>query len=80
MADRRRKRRKKKSNSVYKVVAAVVGVCMVALIGLVAYYFISSMDFNLNVKTPGTIAEVKVLPIYEAAVTPTEWVLGLRIM
>ncbi|MBP5530192.1 MAG: CapA family protein [Lachnospiraceae bacterium] len=73
MADRRRKRKKKKSNSIYKVVAAAVGVCMVALIGLVAYYFISSIDFNFNVKTPGTIAEVKVLPTYDAAVTPTEW-------
>ena len=73
MADRRIKRKKKKSNSVYKVVAAAVGVIMVALIGLVAYYFISNIDFNIGVKTPGTIAEVKVLPTYEAAVTPTEW-------
>ena len=73
MADRRRKRRKKKSNSIYKVVAVAVGVCMVALIGLIAAYFISNIDFNFNVKTPGTIAEVKVLPTYESAVTPTEW-------
>ena len=73
MADRRRKRRKKKSNSIYKVVAVAVGVCLVALIGLIAAYFISNIDFNFNVKTPGTIAEVKVLPTYESAVTPTEW-------
>ena len=46
MADRRRKRKKKKSNSVYKVVAAAVGVCMVALIGLLVAYFISNIDFT----------------------------------
>ena len=73
MAGRRKRRRKKQSNNIYKVIAAVVGVSLVALIALIAVYIISNLDFKIGVKTPGTIAEVNLLPTYEAAETPGEW-------
>ncbi len=75
MAGRRRKRRKKQSNNIYKVIAAVVGVSIVALIALIAVYAISNIDFNFGTKTPGVIAEVNLLPTYDAAETPGEWAL-----
>ena len=73
MAKKRKRRRKQQSNAIYKVIAAAVGVLMVAIIGLCAVYVISGLDLNNKTKTPGTIAEVKLLQTYESAVTPAEW-------
>lgn len=74
MAKKRKRRRKKQqSNAIYKVVAAAVGVLLVAIVGLCAVYVISGLDLNTKTKTPGTIAEVKILQTYESAVTPAEW-------
>lgn len=73
MAKKRKRRKKQQSNAIYKVVAAAVGVLLMAIVGLCAVYVISGLDLNTKTKTPGTIAEVKILQTYESAVTPAEW-------